>query len=133
MASQLPPPRRPGPLQRPVADSNAAVDWANTTSTRCRTGSASQPSHRSGPLPPTSPTSAARATAPSAYSVGKLARDCADTPSAPSPAKVMPRLTHDSGFTVHGWAEATDGTADSSVTAVKKARAAAGSRTANPM
>src|SRR5207344_2839305 len=64
----------------------------------------------------------------SAYSVGKLARDGADTPSAPSPAKVMPRLTHDSGLSVHGWAEATDGTAESLVTAASKARAPAPSR-----
>ena len=113
--------------------SNADTDWANTTNMRCSAGSASQLSQRSGALSPTSPTSAARAAAPSAYSVGKLARDCGDTPSAPSPAKVMPRLTHACGLTVHGCAEATDGTADSSVTAVRKARAPAGSSTVNPM
>jgi hypothetical protein len=131
--TQLPPPRRPGPLQPPVADSNAAHDWANTTSTTCSSGSASQLNHPAGPLAPTSPTRAARATAPSAYSGGKLARDCADTPNAANPANVIPRLMHDSGLTVHGRAEATDGTADSSVTAARNARAPAASRTVNPM
>jgi hypothetical protein len=44
-----------------------------------------------GPLPPTSPTSAARATAHSTYSVGKLARDCADT-ECPQPGEREPEV-----------------------------------------